>query len=192
MKAGYMREKILKGAAELFLERGIDKVSTRDLTEYLGISRSHIYHYFKDWQSLSLEAVEGFLNNELEEFCAIIEPLSAKAKLREFIDGMITDKPDPSRKLYSSLWLLSSHNENYKCLVQTCLAKWQQVLTDIIQNGINEHIFQAVDSRRVARQLDALLLGYSEYLSNPVSENTVRNAKEDIDDFIQKNLVTIK
>lgn len=192
MKAGFMREKILKGAVELFLERGIDKVSTRDLTEYLGISRSHIYHYFKDWNSLSLEAVEGFLNNELEEFCVIIEPLSAKAKLRELIDGMITDKPDPSRKLYSSLWLLSSHNENYKCLVQTYLAKWQQVLTDIIQSGINEQIFRTVDAKRIARQLDALLLGYSEYLSNPVSEDTVKNAKEDIDDFIQNNLLTIK
>lgn len=192
MKAGFMREKILKGAIKLFLERGIDKVSTRDLTEYLGISRSHIYHYFKDWHSLSLEAVEGFLNNELEEFCAIIEPLSAKAKLRELIDGMITDKPDPSRKLYNSLWLLSSHNENYKCLVQTCLAKWQQVLTDIIQSGINEQTFRAVDAKRIARQLDALLLGYSEYLSNPVSEDTVKNAKEDIDDFIQNNLLTIK
>ncbi len=192
MKAGFMREKILKGAVELFLERGIDKVSTRDLTEYLGISRSHIYHYFKDWHTLSLEAVEGFLNNELEEFCTIIEPLSAKAKLRELIDGMITDKPDPSRKLYSSLWLLSSHNENYKCLVQTCLAKWQQVLTDIIQSGINEQTFRTVDAKRIARQLDALLLGYSEYLSNPLSEDTVKNAKEDIDDFIQKNLLTIK
>ncbi len=187
-----MREKILKGAIKLFLERGIDKVSTRDLTEYLGISRSHIYHYFKDWHSLSLEAVEGFLNNELEEFCAIIEPLSAKAKLRELIDGMITDKPDPSRKLYSSLWLLSSHNENYKCLVQTCLAKWQQVLTDIIQCGMNEQTFHVVDAKRVARQLDAMLLGYSECLSNPASEDTVKNAREDIDDFIQKNILTIK
>ena len=37
MKAGFMRETILKGAVELFLARGIDKVSTRDLTEYLGI-----------------------------------------------------------------------------------------------------------------------------------------------------------
>lgn len=192
MKAGLMREKILKGAVELFLERGIDKVSTRDLTEYLGISRSHIYHYFKDWPSLSLKAVEGFLNNELEEFCASIEPLSAKAKLRELIDGMITDKPDPSRKLYSSLWLLSSHNENYKCLVQICLAKWQQVLTDIIQSGINEQTFRAVDAKRIARQLDAMLLGYSEYLSNSASEDTVKNAKEDIDDFIQKNILTIK
>ena len=192
MKTGFMREKILKGAIKLFLERGIDKVSTRDLTEYLGISRSHIYHYFKDWHSLSLEAVEGFLNNELEEFCAIIEPLSAKAKLRELIDGMITDKPDPSRKLYSSLWLLSSHNENYKCLVQTCLAKWQQVLTDIIQCGMNEQTFHVVDAKRVARHLDAMLLGYSEYLSNPASEDTVKNAREDIDDFIQKNILTIK
>ena len=105
---------------------------------------------------------------------------------------MITDNTDPPRKLYSSLWLLSSHNENYKCLVQTCLAKWKQVLTDIIQSGINEQTFRTVDAKRIARQLDALLLGYSEYLSNPVSENTVKNAKEDIDDFIQNNLLTIK
>lgn len=192
MKAGHMREKILKGAVELFLERGIDKVSTRDLTEYLGISRSHIYHYFKDWQSLSLEAVEGFLNNELEEFCAIIEPLSARVKLREFVDGLIADKPDPTRKLYSSLWLLSSHDENYKCLVQACLAKWQQVLTDIIQCGMDEQTFRVVDAKRIAQQLDAMLLGYSEYLSNPASEDAVKDAREDIDDFIQSNLLTIE
>ncbi|EFW8120661.1 TetR/AcrR family transcriptional regulator, partial [Shigella sonnei] len=96
------------------------------------------------------------------------------------------------RKLYSSLWLLSSHDENYKCLVQACLAKWQQVLTDIIQCGMDEQTFRVVDAKRIARQLDALLLGYSEYLSNPASEDTVKNAKEDIDDFIQKNLLIIK
>lgn len=50
-KSELMREKILKAVVELFIEKGIEKVTTRDLTEYLGISRSHIYHYFKDWQS---------------------------------------------------------------------------------------------------------------------------------------------
>ncbi|EFE8058276.1 TetR/AcrR family transcriptional regulator, partial [Escherichia coli] len=45
---------------------------------------------------------------------------------------------------------------------------------------------------RIARQLDAMLWGYSEYLSNPVSEDIVQNAKGDIDDFIQKNLLIIK
>lgn len=192
MKAADMREKILNGAVELFLERGIDKVSTRDLTEHLGISRSHIYHYFKDWKSLSLEAVTGFLNYELEEFCSFIEPLSARVKLREFVNGMITDKPDPSRKLYSSLWLLSGYDENYKGLVQTFLTKWQYILADIIQCGMNEKIFRIIDAQRTARQLDAMLLGYSEYLSNPASEISVKDAKEDIDDFIQKNILSIK
>lgn len=52
--------------------------------------------------------------------------------------------------------------------------------------------FRVVDTKRIARQLDAMLWGYSEYLSNPVSEDIVQNAKGDIDDFIQKNLLIIK
>ncbi|MDW2525633.1 hypothetical protein RYZ41_24100, partial [Escherichia coli] len=82
--------------------------------------------------------------------------------------------------------------EEMTCLFAPSLAKWQQVLTDIIQSGINEHIFRVVDTKRIARQLDAMLWGYSEYLSNPVSEDIVQNAKGDIDDFIQKNLLIIK
>lgn len=92
-KSELMREKILKAVVELYIEKGMEKVTTRDLTEYLGISRSHIYHYFKDWQSLCLAAVTNFMNDELAEFRSIIQPLTAGEKLKEFIDGMISNDP---------------------------------------------------------------------------------------------------
>ncbi|YCH29067.1 TetR/AcrR family transcriptional regulator [Erwinia sp. D4-22] len=188
-KSELMKEKILKAVIELFIEKGIEKVTTRDLTEYLGISRSHIYHYFKDWQSLSLAAVTNFMNDELEEFRSIIQPLSARQKLQEFIDGIISDAPDPTRKLYGSLWLLSTYDEAYASLMQTCLDEWHEVLANIIQSGIDEHTFRIVDAQRVARQLDAMLFGYSEHLSTLPSEGLVRQAKEDIDDFVQRNIL---
>ncbi|EGM9639710.1 TetR/AcrR family transcriptional regulator, partial [Escherichia coli] len=62
----------------------------------------------------------------------------------------------------------------------------------IIQCGMDEQTFRVVDAKRIARQLDAMLLGYSEYLSNPASEDAVKDAREDIDDFIQSNLLTIE
>ncbi|MBP1129810.1 AcrR family transcriptional regulator [Serratia sp. PL17] len=188
-KSELMREKILKAVVELFIEKGVEKVTTRDLTEYLGISRSHIYHYFKDWQTLSLAAVTNFMNDELEEFRSLIQPLSACQKLEEYIDGMISNSPDPTRKLYGYLWSLSSYDKAYANLMQTFLGEWHLVLASIIQSGMDERTFHIVDAQRVARQLDAMLFGYSEHLLTLPSEGLVKQVKEDIDDFIHRNIL---
>lgn len=66
-KTEELRVRILDGAVALFIEKGIEKVTTRELTEHLGLSRSHIYHYFKDWQSLCLAALERFMQQELDD-----------------------------------------------------------------------------------------------------------------------------
>ena len=177
-----------KSAIELFLERGLENVSTRDLTKHLGLSPSHIYHYFKDWRTLNLDAVTRFLNNELDEFRSQIESLSPEDKLKAFVDGIITDKPDPARKLYSSLWLLSAHDETYNHLMQTYLAKWQQLLAEIIRSGVNKGVFRSGNAERTARQLDAMLSGYSEYLSNTVSETAIKIARDDVEEFLRTNI----
>ncbi|MEL5396186.1 TetR/AcrR family transcriptional regulator [Serratia nevei] len=189
-KSELMREKILDGVVELFIEKGIENVTTRELTEYIGVSRSHIYHYFKDWQSLSIEAVANFMRSELAEFRTIITPLPAIQKLQEFIHGMISEEPDPTRKLYGSLWLLSTHNGVYAEQMQFFLEEWHKVLTYIIDSGIEEGVFQRVDVHRTARQLDAMLFGYSEHLFTLPSSVALLQAKEDIESFIERNLLS--
>ncbi|MDU4095625.1 MAG: helix-turn-helix domain-containing protein, partial [Pantoea sp.] len=68
MPAENLRTKILDGAIALFIDKGVDKVTTRELTEHVGISRNHIYHYFRDWGSLRLEAIERFMQADLDAF----------------------------------------------------------------------------------------------------------------------------
>ena len=75
MSADNLRVQILDGAIALFIEKGIDKVTTRELTEHLGISRSHIYHYFRDWGSLRLEAAERFMLADLNAFKDALLPV---------------------------------------------------------------------------------------------------------------------
>lgn len=190
-KSESMKDKILDAVVELFIDKGIENVKTRDLTEYLGLSRSHIYHYFKDWQSLCIEAVTNFMHDELNDFRSVIEPLPAYLKLQEFIDGNISETPDPTRKLYGSLWLLSAHNESYSGLMQSILNEWHQVLTQIILSGMEERKFRRVDAPRIARQLDAMLFGYSEYLFTLPSEEALKQAKADVEDFLQHNLLVV-
>lgn len=184
-----MRKKILDCAIALFLENGIEQVSTRDLTERLGISRSHIYHYFDNWRALSLEAVTRFLADEMETFETQLSSLTAEEKLRTFIESLISENLNSTRKLYTSLWLLSAIDESYQQIVHDFLEKWQGLLIKVIELGIEEGTFRKVDARRVARQIDAMSFGYCEYLLNPASKSTVKESREDIQDFVQKVLL---
>lgn len=54
-------------ALQLFREKGFNNVSTRDLTQKLNISRSHIYHYYSNWETLKKSAIKYMFDNDIEE-----------------------------------------------------------------------------------------------------------------------------
>ncbi len=61
------KDQIIAAALELFRSKGFADVSTRDLAEHAGLSRSHVYHYFSDWKELRREAFVRFANEQLDE-----------------------------------------------------------------------------------------------------------------------------
>ncbi len=185
----FVKEKIINAAIVLFIEQGIENVKTRDLTEHLGISRSHIYHYFKNWQALCVESISTFLENELNEFVMRTASLPARERLKAFIEGVISTTPDPTAKLYGSLWQLAAHNAEYAQLMESILARWHDALVDILTAGAQEGVFRHLNAARFARQLDAMLFGYSDHLYTLPSDAALRQAQEDIDDFIGQNLL---
>lgn len=67
-----IRQRIVTEALEVFLEKGYEKASMRDLAQRVGTSVSNIYHYF---------------TNKEELFRAIAEPIASRVKhlLKEII-----------------------------------------------------------------------------------------------------------
>ncbi|MBA0204870.1 TetR/AcrR family transcriptional regulator [Pectobacterium aroidearum] len=180
-----LKDKILDGAIELFIEKGIEKVTTRELAEHVGISRSHIYHYFPDWQTLSIEALTAFMLADLADVAADIATLPPKEKLHELVKNYLPDTTDVIWNLYGSLWQLAVHNTAYAELAHVMTEKWSALLEEIIASGVASGAFKNADIQRVSRQLDALLNGYSDHLIINPSPADFQQAIEDIDDFIQ-------
>ena len=52
-----IRQEILKTAKELFNERGYNGVSTRDISEVLGISKGNLIYHFKKIDTLLLSII---------------------------------------------------------------------------------------------------------------------------------------
>ncbi|MGB3256112.1 TetR/AcrR family transcriptional regulator [Buttiauxella gaviniae] len=191
-KASVLKENILDAAIALFTEKGVEKVTTRELTEQVGIARSHIYHYFPDWQTLCIEAFSRFMYAELAAFSQKTRALPPEQGLNIFVEDYLPDRADAVWELYGSLWRLAVHNKVYADLALTLTEKWDALLASIIESGIESGVFRQTDVLRVTRQLGALLNGYSDQLiidSAPLARD---QALEDIQAFISQILITGK
>jgi AcrR family transcriptional regulator len=191
-KASVLKENILDAAIALFTEKGVEKVTTRELTEQVGIARSHIYHYFPDWQTLCIAAFSRFMYAELDAFSQKTRALPPEQGLNIFVEDYLPDRADAVWELYGSLWRLAVHNKVYAALALTLTEKWDALLASIIESGIESGVFRQTDVWRTTRQLGALLNGYSDQLiidSAPLARN---QALEDIQAFISQILITDK
>lgn len=180
-----LKTRILDGAIELFIEKGIDKVTTRDLTERLGLSRSHIYHYFHGWEQLSVEAMTYYLKKDLDDVAEKIALLPPAEKLDEFITIYLPSGPDTVWQLYGSLWQLAVHSQVWSELAELMSDRWGKLLEEIILNGIVAGVFTIKNPGCLTRQLGAMLNGYSDQLLVTSRAEYRKQVRDDINAFIR-------
>lgn len=179
MPAENLRTKILDGAIALFIDKGVDKVTTRELTEHVGISRSHIYHYFRDWGSLRLEAIERFMQADLDAFKQAIADYAPDVALDTFITSLPATH-DADWLLYNSVWTQALHDPAYADLAMNNMNRWIKLIESLVEAGINQGLYRKVDAARTARLLGAAVNGYADILSvNPTAAGFLA-AKEDL------------
>ena len=181
-----LKARILDGAIALFLEKGIANVTTRELTESLGISRSHIYHYFSNWQALCIAALDRFMRDELETFTREVAALPSVQKMERLVINFLPLEPDAAWQLYGSTWQLALHNDVYAEFVESITDAWSETVCGIIEEGIADSTFRVGEASRITRQLISMLNGYGEFLGVRPSTEKCKMAEEDIADFIQQ------
>lgn len=67
------KEKILKGAEELFMKYGIRSISMDDIARHLGVSKKTLYQHFADKDELVMLVSKAHLERNAKEFEAILE-----------------------------------------------------------------------------------------------------------------------
>ncbi|KOC88184.1 TetR/AcrR family transcriptional regulator [Winslowiella iniecta] len=159
-----LRDGLLDGAIKLFIEKGVENVTTRELTDLMGISRSHIYHYFKNWQALRLAACSHFMYAELNEMAREVENMPPQQALDRLIAQYLPVSMDATWVLYMDVWRLAGQDKEYSRLTAELIQAWDRLMEKAILDGIQLGVFRPVDAARAARQLAALVNGYADTL----------------------------
>ena len=186
-----LRERILSTAVALFIEKGLENVKTRELTTQLGISRSHIYHYFPDWTTLCVAACRYFAQKDLQQFTQEISALPFSQRLDAFIESYLPQEPDAMWQLYSSLWRKATNEEVYAELAKEISAQWEALMTGIMRDGMSAGVFRETNPEQVARQFSAMINGYADLLLVHRESAARDQAMSDLNAFIKLALLDV-
>jgi AcrR family transcriptional regulator len=174
------RDEIIDAALALFRARGLAAVSTRDLAEHAGLSRSHVYHYFTDWNALRLAAFEKFAQSEIEALQKAVERLPPPQALAAFVRFCLPAKPDAAWTLWVDAWSEAVHDDALAASYVEALRTFEEVLRGIVAQGCEAGVFAPANAERAVRQIAALTNGYADELLLEPSAKSARAAQEEI------------
>lgn len=174
------KDQIIQAALELFRSKGFAEVSTRDLAEHAGLSRSHVYHYFSDFKELRREAFVHFANQQLEAVGGPLRGAAPLDALQGFIRDCLPDCAEDGWALWLDAWDEAMHDAE---LAETYLrinGQWQAMLAGIIVDGVETGVFHCANPQRAARQLLAQTMGYTDDLLLRASPESARAALQEV------------
>jgi AcrR family transcriptional regulator len=158
------KDQIIAAALELFRSKGFADVSTRDLADHAGLSRSHVYHYFSDWKELRREAFVRFANEQLDEVRAPLADASPLDALLGFLHDCLPCTADAGWALWLDAWDEAMHDPELAQAYLEINAQWQAMLAEVIERGVAAGVFRCNSPTRAARQLFAVTMGYADDL----------------------------
>src|SRR6201989_3381049 len=68
-----IKEKILKGAEELFMRYGVRSISMDDIARHLMVSKKTLYQHFEDKEDLVTQASETHIEKSRKQYEALTE-----------------------------------------------------------------------------------------------------------------------
>lgn len=148
------RHEIFNASVNLFLTKGFRETSMREIAESANMGKSSLYDYFKTKDAILLWAVE----DELLDLTAAAkeiacQPLPAIEKLRQVMKKhleFLVERKEFYLKLSFEVQRLSIQSQLH---IQEIRHAYQDLIRQLIDEGIQEGEFHPVDSLLVTRLL---------------------------------------
>lgn len=148
------RHQIFHQVVNIFLKKGFQETSMREIAETAGLGKSTLYDYFKTKDEILVYFFEDQLNDVTEEAQSIaLKNLSADKRLRQIMEKHL-ENLQANKSLFLKLSLESQRlkPESQK-QIQEKQNAYQDLIRALIEEGIREGVFRKVNSLLAARLL---------------------------------------
>lgn len=138
------RSEIVAAASELFLSKGYDSTTMRDVMRHLGIAKGTIYHYFASKEELLEAVIDSLVEAEMTRLQEVLENAEGTAldRLEKLImSGSNHDSDDGHQDLLDDLHQASNASMHIKLLAKI-VTKQAPLYADLFRMGCQEGVFK--------------------------------------------------
>lgn len=148
------RHEIFHQVVNIFLKKGFQETSMREIAEAAGLGKSTLYDYFKTKEDILVYFFEDQLSDMTEEAQRIaMQNLPADKRLRQvmetYIENLQANKSLFLRMSFESQRLKAESQKQ----IQDKRHAYQDMVRALIDEGIREGVFRKVNSLLAARML---------------------------------------
>jgi len=170
------RNQILDAAGEVFAAKGFQKARMDDIADKANLSKGALYWYFENKDSIVIQIFNRIFSREAEDFRGLIDSQeSSSDRITYYTDRVIIDvnrllKFAPVAYEFLSL---AFRQKFFKGAFKLYLKEHMDILTPIIQQGVESGEFKDIDPKEAAIALGSLFEGtlllwvYDSDLVNP-------------------------
>jgi len=137
------KREIVATACELFLSKGYDSTTMKDVMRQLGIAKGTIYHYFSSKEDLLEAVIDRVAEGEMERLKAVLKNMEGTAleRLENLIlSGSNHDADDSRKDLLDHLHQTSNAGMHIRLLAKV-VTKQAPLYAELFRSGCKEGIF---------------------------------------------------
>lgn len=156
------KDQIIKAAEEVFTQKGFSDARMDDIAGETGLSKGTLYLYFKSKDELIIAILDRIFQREFKTLeNADYFTMSAEQAINMFVETVSKDIKIMLRLMpiaYEFL-ALAFRNKLVQEALKMYLNLYMDILTPIIQKGIDDGEFRQVDAKEVAIAAGAVMEG---------------------------------
>jgi TetR/AcrR family transcriptional repressor of nem operon len=126
------RQRILQAATELISERGVAGTSLDDVRELAQASKSQLYLYFPDRDSLLREVAESTCETVIEAQAEALSGFDSVAGIKRYLDATVALQVQQERPsgcpIASLAGQLADHDEQTRLILADGMDRWEEGL----------------------------------------------------------------
>ncbi|UCD05442.1 MAG: TetR/AcrR family transcriptional regulator [candidate division WOR-3 bacterium] len=154
-KDSITRDKIIKNALQMFAQKGFFKTTVDDIAGATGVAKGTVYLYFKDKQDLYIATMDEHFNSALALLAETENmPGTPSEKMHritnEFINYIMHLRTNYMPFTFENLNLTGKTLKKINTTVQPKVSAMIEIISRIIQDGIDKQEFREVDPRLAA------------------------------------------
>jgi AcrR family transcriptional regulator len=165
MTAEDRRGQILRGAMELFAEKGFRGATTREIARHLGISEALMFKYFPSKEALYRAIIQKRTDGSEEMFFPkeAIQAKDDRQVFRSIASNLISRNTEDPTFMRLILYSALEGHELSRIFFETHVMGKTRLLSDYIRQRIKEKAFRPVPPLLAARAFMGMVIHYVQF-----------------------------